>query len=218
MQSRIGVVATSRRLAVQALRAVYRYEDDIILVKTLADTRVTPTDMPLRVESATDEHLPALVRFAQRCCRGRLTSGFAARMAGGAEAFLGFVDDEIIAHYWWVDARGAAAAVPLFSRYDIELGPEDAYGFDLFLAPDHRGGTAAAFLAGVEARLRELGYRRVWGYVASSNRPARWLFSAAGHEVVGRIRSQVLLSRVFRVGGKLYLARGGELKRLASPS
>jgi hypothetical protein len=213
----MGAAATFRRVAAQAFAFFYRYEDDIVLVKTLTDTAAAPDHTSFRIEIATDEHLHALVRFAQGCCRGRLTSRFGERMAAGAQAFLGFMDDEIIGYYWWVDTGGASAAVPLFSRYGIELGPQDVYGFDLFVAPGHRGGTAARFLASVESRLNALGYRRVWGYVASSNRPARWLFSAAGHQVVGRVRSQVLLSRVFRLEGKVYLARGGALKRIAFP-
>jgi hypothetical protein len=81
------------------------------------------------------------------------------------------------------------------------------------------GGQMASswFLASVEAQLKQLGYRRLWGYVAAANRPARWLFSARGYEIVGRARSEVLLSRVFRIDGKLYLARRGELKRIARP-
>jgi len=43
---------------------------------------------------------------------------------------------------------------------------------------------AVEFLHAVETALRERGFARVWGYVRADNRPARWLYSARGYEVV----------------------------------
>jgi hypothetical protein len=40
-----------------------------------------------------------------------------------------------------------------------------------------------------------------------ANRPARWLFAITGHESLGPFESQLLLSRLLRVNGTLYLVR-----------
>ena len=67
------------------------------------------------------------------------------------------------------------------------------YGYDLFIAPDHRGhGTPDEFLAAVEAELVRLGYHRMFGFVDSANRPARWLYATTATRTccaAGRARS-----------------------------
>ena len=43
----------------------------------------------------------------------------------------------------------------------------------------------------IETALSELGYARVWGYVRGDNRPARWLYSTRGYEVVGHAHPRI---------------------------
>ena len=70
----------------------------------------------------------------------------------------------------------------------MELQDGDVYGFDFFLAPEHRGdGRAVEFLHAIETRLRGRGHDRLWGYVRGDNRPARWLYSMRGYEVVKHV-------------------------------
>ena len=78
-----------------------------------------------------------------------------------------------------------------------------------FIAPEHRGrGTPAEFLAGVESELARLGYRRMFGFVDSDNRPARWLYTTAGHEDVLRCRTRTILGRLMFVDGRGWLISG----------
>jgi hypothetical protein len=44
-----------------------------------------------------------------------------------------------------------------------------------------------AFLHAIETDLKERGYTRLWGYVRADNRPARWLYSMRGYEVVKHV-------------------------------
>ena len=54
------------------------------------------------------------------------------------------------------------------SRFGLGLADGEIYGYDLFVAPEHRGrGMPAEFLAGVEPALARLGYRRMFGFVDS---------------------------------------------------
>jgi GNAT superfamily N-acetyltransferase len=93
------------------------------------------------------------------------------------------VGDRIVGYMWWVDARFSSGdrAHPHLARYSISLGPREAYAFDFFLEPDCRGGgNANGFLSSFDRHLRSRGFERVWGFVASDNKPARWLYTLCG--------------------------------------
>jgi GNAT superfamily N-acetyltransferase len=216
-RAQVGFAEVLRRLARQAVEAVYAKEEDILQLKTLTGMTPPTRGRALRIERAHQGHLAQVAEFNRRNCCCRQTERVAARMAHGASAFLGLLGDELIGYIWWLDARGVAAE-PRFARYDIALEERDVYGFDLFIAPEYRGdGTAVWFLGAVEAELNRLGYARMWGYVVAANRPARWLFAIAGHTPVRRYKGDVFLSHLVRHDGSLYLARAGEFKRLNVP-
>ena len=93
------------------------------------------------------------------------------------------VAGRIVGFLWWVDARFSSGerAHPHLARYGIRLGPREAYAFDFFLEPGSRGGgNANEFLSTFDRHLRSRGFERVWGFVASDNKPARWLYSLCG--------------------------------------
>jgi GNAT superfamily N-acetyltransferase len=100
----------------------------------------------------------------------------------GYPALCAEVDGRIVGHMWWVDARFSGdRAHPHLARYGIRLGPREAYAFNFFLEPGCRGGgNANDFLSRFEQHLRSRGFERVWGFVASDNKPARWLYRLCG--------------------------------------
>ena len=73
---------------------------------------------------------------------------------------MGYVGDELVGYYWWVDRRIEPRHRDIADYgLDIELGERDVYGFDFFLLEEHRGGgNSMAFLNTVETLLRDLGY------------------------------------------------------------
>jgi ribosomal protein S18 acetylase RimI-like enzyme len=76
----------------------------------------------------------------------------------------------------------------------IELEQGDVYGTDFFLLEEFRGGgTEADFLCKIEKSLQERGYRRLWGYVESSNRPAVWSYRRRGYESMWILERRRLL-------------------------
>ncbi len=100
----------------------------------------------------------------------------------GYPAMFATVDGRIVGHVWWVDAHFSGdRAHPDLALYEIRLGPRDAYAFNFFLEPGCRGGgNANDLLSSFEQHLRIRGFERVWGFVASENKPARWLYSLCG--------------------------------------
>jgi len=170
----------------RAVRAALRPREErlIVLMKDLDRIAEQPVETKVRLEPLERRHLPALYDLNRRRCETRADRRFARDLDRGYHGYVGFVDDDVVGYYWWVDVS-ASPRHPDLDRYGlgIELDGEDVYGSDFYILAEHRGGgNAGAFLHELETDLRRRGYRRLWGYVASTNRPARWIYSLRGYE------------------------------------
>ncbi len=160
-----------------------RRHELIVLRKRLDDIAPITFAGHLEVTDIEPDDLRDLAAFNRRRCDSRATARFAADRARGYAGFVGRLDGDVAGFYWWADHDH-----PHLEPLGIRLDDRDVYGFDFYVAPEHRGdGHAVEFLHGIETRLRERGYDRVWGYVRSDNRPARWLYAMRGYESVGEV-------------------------------
>lgn len=175
-----GVIARCYRRVSSRL---VRHHSDIVMSKDLADGEGPSSGTLLQycaIEGSDPSVLEriAAARHLDAEDRARLRL-FARR---GYSALFAEVDGRIVGFMWWVDARlSGDRAHPHLARYGIRLGPREAYAFDFFLAPGCRGGgNANEFLSSFDRHLRNRGFERIWGFVASDNKPARWLYSLCG--------------------------------------
>lgn len=183
---RDGVRQTARKLA-----DGYREDELLVMVKRLDSVQAISFEPRLRVAELTHDWLPALAALNRSRCDTRATGRFAADLGRGHQAFVASVDGVPVGYYWWADGRH-----PHLDRLGIALEAGDVYGFDFYLAEEHRGdGNAVAFLHAVEVALRERGFARLWGYVRDDNRPARWLYSLRGYEVVRHVQLRPMQMR-----------------------
>ena len=164
-------------------RLLQKQERLVVLSKDLT-TIANARSVGLRVEDLSARHLGDLHELNRT--RGQLASDrrFARYLEQGFSGFIGYCDDHVAGYYWWVDREGAPRFPDLRKMgLGISLGEKDVYGSDFYVLDERRGGgIAAAFLLHVETRLRDRGYERIWGYVVSDNRPARWTYSTRGYE------------------------------------
>jgi GNAT superfamily N-acetyltransferase len=186
--------AIGRRLR----RFLYAEERLIVLVKQL-DAIVEPRRVgDLHLEDLRPEHLPQLAELNR--ARGQLAADrrFEQYVAQGFHGCVAYRDGQPVGYCWWVDSD-ARKPFPDLRRFGlgIELREGDVYGSDFFMLEDHRGnGVAGDFLFKLETALRDRGYERLWGYAASDNRPARWIYSIRGYEPMWIvIRMRVLFAR-----------------------
>ncbi|MFL5249673.1 MAG: GNAT family N-acetyltransferase [Myxococcales bacterium] len=183
--------------------------DHIVMFKEVSAAEPAASGA-VRVEEGGRHHLPLLAEFNRRQRSTWRTRRFATGLAHGKRALLGFRDEELIGYFWWHEAGQAANGVDV-SDFGLELAEDEVFGYDLFVASEHRGrGVPAAFLAGVERALARLGYRRMFGLVDGSNVPARWLYATSGYEVVTRRRATRILRRLILVEGEGWLMSGSE--------
>jgi GNAT superfamily N-acetyltransferase len=182
MTRRDGVRATARRLT-----SAFARTELLVLVKRLDAIAPIAFDRRLEISDLDPGALPALAELNRRRCDTRATGRFAADLERGCRGFLAHDDGVLAGYYWWADGEH-----PHLDALGVELAAGDVYGFDFFLAAEHRGeGRAMEFLFAIETALRERGYDRLWGYVRGDNRPARWLYSTRGYEVVKEVHGRV---------------------------
>jgi ribosomal protein S18 acetylase RimI-like enzyme len=189
---RLGALASDIRCLVrrdglgptlQKVRDGFQGHDLIVVAKRLDEIADFTLDRRLAVSELVEADLPALVDFSRRRCDRRAAERFADRLVQGDRGFVVRQDGKVAGYYWWADREH-----PHLDHLGIRLADRDVYGFDFFLAEEHRGdGRAVECLHGIETSLRDRGFERVWGYVRSDNRPARWLYSSRGYDTVGKV-------------------------------
>jgi GNAT superfamily N-acetyltransferase len=175
-----GIIA--RRYRRISARLVRRHSD-IVMSKDLADGAAASPGTQLQYcafaggDPAILDRIEA-ARHLDADDRARLRL-FARR---GYSVLFAEADGRIVGFLWWADAKlSGERAHPHLARYGIRLGPREAYVFDFFLEPNCRGGgNANEFLSTFDRHLKSLGFERLWGFVASDNKPARWLYTLSG--------------------------------------
>lgn len=183
-----------RATASAVLRRLWRWifqRQSLIIIAGRLDSIVQPwRDGNLRLEDLRPEHLPLLAELNRRRAQPAADRRFARYVERGFHGFVAFAGDELVGYYWWVD-RDARTSFPDLYKLGlgIELGEGDVYGSDFYVLDEHRGGGLATdFLFKVERSLHERGYERVWGYVTSDNRPARWIYSTRRYVPMWTVR------------------------------
>jgi GNAT superfamily N-acetyltransferase len=202
MARKLGFWRTVHKLAVSMLRRIVAVvsprDAELVLVKDLTKAAYTAGDgrdlgtsgreQRWRIEPLQENHCAALLRMHEDACSLRQGRRVLSNVRSGYRGFVVNLDGEAIGYFWWIDKR-IAPQHPHLVRYEIDLGSDEAYCFQYFIAPDYRGeGLANDVLASIEAELHQLGYKRLWGYVESVNLPARWLYSVTGWDTVRAIQ------------------------------
>jgi GNAT superfamily N-acetyltransferase len=168
-----------------------------ILLKDLDEIAVPRRPSELEVVAIEETHLEGLAELNRRRGRPGVDRRFRADLERGMHGFVALLDGETVGYYWWIEGERFAShpdARWLGDSFQIE--PGDLYGSDNYLLPEARGGgTASQFLYRIESSIAALGRRRIWGYVESGNREARWLYSSRGYQPMRDVSVRTVFSR-----------------------
>jgi GNAT superfamily N-acetyltransferase len=192
---RDGLRRLIAKVTAHVRRRLHARLEVVVLEKDLEDITDLATEEKLRIEELEPGHLPALYEFNRKRCFSKADARAAADLERGYRGFVGFVGDELVGYYWWVDAEIDPHHTDI-EHYGlgIELQPDEVYGFDFFMLEEHRGdGKAMEFLHKIETALHDLGYTLLWGYVVADNKPARWTYSLRGYKPVRKVASSRIL-------------------------
>lgn len=194
---RDGARAVLGKLPARAGAALSSSQEVVVLEKDLGAVTEMEVEEKLRMEEFGAGHLAAMRDFNRKRCNLKADARAAAAVERGYRGFVAYVGDELVGYYWWVDGaiEPRHADIERFGL-GIELEPGEVYGYDFYLLEEHRGdGKSMEFLHKVETSLRDLGYRRLWGYVEADNRPARWLYGLRGYKSVRKVVNRRKLGR-----------------------
>ena len=98
-------------------------------------------------------------------------------------------------------------------RLRVGLAEDEAYMFDMYIEPEHRGlALSTALFRAAFRGLRARGVVKVKGYYAVDNLPALWMHRVLGYREVGRVRVRSILGVTWSYG---YVALDG---RQAAPA
>jgi hypothetical protein len=154
---------------------------------------------PLRAGGGDDgeRHLEGLSELNRRRGRPGVDRRFRADLERGLRGFVGLLGGDVVAYYWWVEGdRFATHPDSQWLGDSLQVEPGDAYGSDNYLLPEARGGgNANQFLYRIESAIAELGHGRLWGYVESGNREARWLYSSRGYQPMRDLSVRTVFSK-----------------------
>jgi GNAT superfamily N-acetyltransferase len=176
-------------------RAVYLRESLIVIAGDLSSIVEPWRNGGVRIEELESRHLAELSQLNRARERPEVDKRFERYVKQGFHGFVAYRDGILVGYYWWVD-RHVPTLFPDLRKLGlgIELGEGDVYGSDFYVLDEHRGGDLAAnVLFEVESSLRDRGYERIWGYVLSSNRPARWIYSTRGYVPMWTVRRTRIL-------------------------
>ncbi|MGD9735682.1 MAG: N-acetyltransferase family protein [Solirubrobacterales bacterium] len=192
-----GIRAALARTAAELRRRAFSANRITILLKDLDDVKVPRRPSELEVVPLEKAHLAGLSELNRRRGRPGVDRRFEADLERGLHGFVALLGGEVVGYYWWVEGERFGQhpdARWLGDSFQIE--PGDVYGSDNYLLPEARGGgTAGQFLYRIESSIAALGYRRIWGYVESGNREARWLYSSRGYQPMRDVSVRTVFSR-----------------------
>jgi len=175
-------------------KLLYSYQEEIILLKDLND--LTPFSLKdrLQMQSIEKKHLPSLGLIRKQADIGekyplKILNEY---LDNNCKGFIAELKGEIIGYIWWGnDTMKSDVSDIAFKFYakEIKLNATDAYGFDFFIDRQYRGnGHAIEFMTNFFSLLHSLGYERTFGYVASDNLPARWIYELVGYKGIRKVK------------------------------
>lgn len=192
-----GTRAAVDKTASELRRRAFSANRITIVLKNLDEIAVPRRPTELVVEAIGPGHLEGLSELNRSRGRPAVDRRFRADLDRGLKGFVGLIEGRTVGYYWWIEgARFASHPDARWLGNSLQVEPGDVYGSDNYLLPEARGGgTANQFLYRIESAIAELGYARIWGYVESGNREARWLYSSRGYQPMSDLSVRTVFSR-----------------------
>lgn len=196
--------AAWRRRLREAAEFLSSQLDGVVAEKRLATLSekelAPPAGAPEIIEVSSDTNAERYLSLLRRA-DGTLGTRKAHRyLRSGFRGFVALHEGQVIGAVWSVrpadsTVRGIHPDLRLLRQ---GLAADEAYMFDMFIEPEHRGLAlcTALFRAGFRA-MRARGVATVRGYYVRDNKPALWMHRMAGYREVGRVRVRRILRRTW---------------------
>jgi GNAT superfamily N-acetyltransferase len=204
-----GLAATACKISGAAFRlgsrAVYRNHVEILLECDLSLSMPDVSSHGLVVREFVNDDVNALRECIQlhNVHPDYALERLAYNLGHGYRAAVGTLDGRIIAYGWLV---GQGKSHPAQRLHNIQVGADELFSCDLFVAPRHRKNNMAfEFLVQAQCVGRELGVKRIVTSILETNRRSLWVHHLAGYREICRHRVHTLLSCTMLCGRKAVL-------------
>lgn len=189
-------------------RRIIRRGQDIIIARELANVGPPPKPGKLVGRPLDGELARPLIAYADRIREthdARRWIEFSIR--AGYSAFVALLDDHVVGYLWYATADQCRRwPHPHLARLGLDLAPDQAYMFDLFIDPSSRGGgNAVHFVSCAQLAMRNSGVNTVFGYVAVANLSARVLYRTLGWQESRRVQTTRYLNCLLRSNGRWFI-------------
>lgn len=174
-------------------KLIYSRHEEILQEIDLNKVASFPSSCKLDVHNIQRQHIPRLALFRKQAGIGDAdpAEGLEEYLDHGCKGFVAELEGEIIGYIWWGDYYTDFSFDPQKYEYylkEARVTPADTYGFDFFIMPIHRGqGKSLAILSTYLLALRDLGYKKNYGYVRVNNTAALWIYKIIGCKDIKRI-------------------------------
>lgn len=162
---------------------LYKYEEAVPVEKelsTLRPVKAPAGGAPELVELGPENFHSLSLTYPLRSRRERAGNYF----ARGYRSFAMVREGKVLGDLWYVTRQSARAETPHphLGWFGIDLGPQQAYMFDMYVHPTERGNALTTwFLGSVLHELRRRKVEKVYGYFAAQNVPALWVHRLIGY-------------------------------------
>ena len=166
----------------------YKHEEAVPVEKDLTALRPVKAPAggtPELVEIGPENFLCLPLTYLLRSRRERAGRYFAL----GYRSFAMVRDGKVLGDLWYVTRQSGRfdPPHPHLGWFGIDLGPRQAYMFDMWVDPGERGNALTTwFLGSVLHEQRRRGLEKVYGYFAAQNVPALWVHRLIGYQELPR--------------------------------
>lgn len=189
-------------------KCIYTSIDDVVFVKEITQEQHKLKNN-IRVIEANYQNVEVFYRENPELIKNM--SRIVSYLDNHYKGAIAELDGKMIGFVWWTDAQKNEPQYrhPHLKRYNLELNDDEAWGFDLFILPEFRGGNVASdFFFLFRKHLREKGYSRVWGFAQADNLPAMWVHKLQKYENVATVTSHLFLGNLLLsnvAGGRWFI-------------
>ncbi len=196
--SQHGLFKLCTSIAMTFVSKIFYTNVDLVMSLSLLEAKNSNCKGKLVIIPVDENNTPVLREFCgNNKCSLRNTRMLNSYLRNKFNGYVATIDSKIIGYFWWVDNHlPRRQNHPHIVRCGLNLKDNEAYTFDFFIAPEHRGGgNAVAFLSKVHRKLKAMGFQRIYGQVSADNKPARWLYKLNGYKELRQVKS----CRIFKL-------------------
>ncbi len=203
-----GFIGLINRIISAITHKIFAPDVHVVAFSSLDQLKNYTSSKKLEISLLEKKHLSAFREFNQNnYTHLKHKKVLDYHLQNGFKCYLATLNGEIIGYNWCTDNQiPPIKNHPHLLRYGIKLGDKEAYGFDFYISPKHRGGgNSVEFYTKMKFKLKDHSYQKLYGVVEGSNKKARWLYRLMGQKEIRQFKTYQIFNLFLIVNKKIYI-------------